>query len=228
MYLLHSSSFWASVLLERFSVSDCWGFTRSSTAVWRWAEIWWRRTLLCSHRRSVAIAATRSAPETCCKHGPKSMLAGLVSVCWVSRRLVIDMKRGKRVSILGVLLSVKLDGLSSASLMVMEPVVPRLKCCDLMQFAPPRNAMRQIHAHRQEERKQREQEKEAEEFENEMSMNLAGKMLIVNTRQWVLTGSWIQVQFVKDLCFRIGSCTATRYYLICQGAVALTWYCKIL
>ena len=72
-----------------------------------------------------------------------------------------------------VFLSVKLDGLLRTSLMVMEPVVPRWKCYDWMQVAPPRNAMRQIHAHRQEERKQREQEKEAEEFENEMSMTLA-------------------------------------------------------
>ena len=32
--------------------------------------------------------------------------------------------------------------------------------------------MRQIHAHRQEERKQREEDREAEEFENQMSMNL--------------------------------------------------------
>lgn len=170
------------------------------------------------------ICRNRSGPFR-----PRSLLqtwaqinVGRIGERVLSRRLVIDMKRGKRVSILGVLLSVKLDGVSSASLMVMEPVVPRLKCCDLMQFAPPRNAMRQIHAHRQEERKLREQEKEAEEFENEMSMNLAGKMLIVNSHQWLLTGSWIQVQFVKDLCFRIGSCTATRYYLICQGAVALT------
>ena len=104
----------------------------------------------------------------------------------------------KSVSIFGILRSVKLDGLF-LHLIDMEPV-PHL-CCDLMQFAPPRNAMRQIHAHRQEERKQREEEKEAEDFENEMSMNLAGKMFMVNmvnTRQGRVVGSkMIQVQFVR-------------------------------
>jgi len=37
---------------------------------------------------------------------------------------------------------------------------------------PVRNAMRKIHAHRQEELQQRDEEREAEEFENEMKMTL--------------------------------------------------------
>ena len=37
---------------------------------------------------------------------------------------------------------------------------------------PVRNAMRKIHAHRQEELQRRDEEREAEEFENEMEMTL--------------------------------------------------------
>ena len=83
-----NKTWWPWACLKRVSVFDCRGFTRSSTAIWWWAEIGWRRKLLCSHRRSVAIAAACSATVTCCKY--RSMLAGLVSVCWVTRRLVIN------------------------------------------------------------------------------------------------------------------------------------------